>query len=136
DDVARAREPLLERRDHRHAAGDDEAVLRRLQLRHRILDRRRAVVVEVVHPLFLPYSAASGVAAACIACQTRCGVAGMSSRSTPRGRSASITAFMTAAGAAIAPASPHPFTPSGLCGQGVSCVMTVKDGRSSARGMQ
>ena len=49
---------------------------------------------------------------------------------------ASVTAFMTAAGAAMAPASPHPFTPSGLCGQGVWVVSTLMPGKLSARGMQ
>ena len=48
---------------------------------------------------------------------------------------ASVIAFMTAAGAAIAPASPHPLTPSGLWGHGVHVVSTVMSGRSSARGM-
>ena len=59
----------------------------------------------------------------------------MSIRETPREPSAWCTAFITAAGAAIAPASPQPFAPSGLCGQGVVRVETVKDGTSSARGM-
>jgi hypothetical protein len=41
----------------------------------------------------------------------------MSTWSTP---SASQTALTTAGGAAIAPASPMPLAPSGLCGDGVS----------------
>ena len=45
-------------------------------------------------------------------------------------------ALMTAGGEPMAPASPQPFTPSGLCVQGVpGTVSTVKLGRSSARGM-
>ena len=49
--------------------------------------------------------------------------------------SASVIAFISAAGAPIAPASPQPFTPSGLCVHGVSLVPTLNDGTSSARGM-
>ena len=45
-------------------------------------------------------------------------------------------ALMTAGGAAIAPASPQPLMPSGFDGHGVTVVPTLKDGRSSARGMQ
>ena len=45
-------------------------------------------------------------------------------------------ALISAAGEPIAPASPHPFTPSGLCEQGVPFIVsTVKLGRSSARGI-
>ena len=69
----------------------------------------------------------------CAARQTTCGVAGMAMSSWP---SASVMALMTAGGRAIAPASPQPLMPSGLDGQGVSIVSTLKDGRSSARGMQ
>ena len=53
----------------------------------------------------------------------------------PAAYSASRIAFITAAGAPIAPASPQPLTPSGLCVHGVTWVATVKDGRSSARGI-
>ena len=52
---------------------------------------------------------------------TLCGLAGMSMSLTP---SASVIAFITAAGAPIAPASPQPFTPSGLCVHGVTLVPT------------
>ena len=38
----------------------------------------------------------------------------MSMLETPNSESASMTAFITAGGAAIAPASPHPFAPKGL----------------------
>ena len=54
------------------------------------------------------YSAAIGTRAFCAARQTACGVAGMARSSWP---SASVIALMTAAGAAIAPASPQPLTP-------------------------
>ena len=48
---------------------------------------------------------------------------------------ASVIALMTAGGEPIAPASPQPLMPSGFEGQGVFEVETLKDGRSSARGM-
>src|SRR6185437_6978902 len=53
--------------------------------------------------------------------QTFSGVAGISNSLTP---SASVTAFITAAGAAMAPASPQPFTPKGLDGQAVIVMPT------------
>ena len=43
---------------------------------------------------------------------------------------------MTAGGDAIAPASPQPFIPRGLDGQGVSIESTLNEGTLSARGMQ
>ena len=43
------------------------------------------------------------------------GVAGIDMSVTPIGVSASITALITAGGTPIAPTSPTPFTPSGLC---------------------
>ena len=67
----------------------------------------------------------------CAARHTAWGVAGMAMSSWPR---ASVTALMTHAGAAMAPASPQPFTPIGFDGQGVTVMSTVNDGRSSARG--
>ena len=42
---------------------------------------------------------------------------------------------MTAAGAPIAPASPQPLAPSGLCVHGVTFVPTLNVGTSSARGI-
>ena len=51
-----------------------------------------------------------------IACQTRSGVAGISNLLWPI---ASVIALITAAEAPIAPASPQPFTPSGLPGHKV-----------------
>jgi hypothetical protein len=53
---------------------------------------------------------------------------------TPTGASASITAVIIAAGAPIAPASPQPYAPSGLCVHGVTLVPTRNEGTSSARG--
>src|SRR5437763_4991791 len=66
--------------------------------------------------------------------QTRSGVAGIEMSSIPSSASASTTAFITAAGAAIAPVSPTPFTPSGLVGLGVSVRWSSQRGNSAADG--
>src|SRR5215469_3221365 len=79
--------------------------------------------------------ATAGCVTEWIACQIRCGVAGMSRCVMPYGDSASTTAFITVAGEAIVPTSPHPLTPSGLCRQRVLSVATVIGGKSSARGI-
>ena len=42
---------------------------------------------------------------------------------------------MTAGGAPVAPASPAPFTPSGLVVAGTSVSFRARSGKSSARGM-
>ena len=49
---------------------------------------------------------------------------------------ASVMALITAAGAAIAPASPQPLMPSGLDGHLVTVVSTLSFGKWSARGMR
>ena len=49
-----------------------------------------------------------------MAAQTRAGVSGLSMWLMPSGASASHTAFTTRGADAIVPASPIPFTPSGL----------------------
>ena len=69
-----------------------------------------------------------------MAAHTRAGDAGISRSRTPSGWSASNTAFITAAGAPTAPASPTPFAPSGLIGVGVTVVSNSKAGKLSARG--
>ena len=69
----------------------------------------------------------------CAASQIFSAVAGMSMCFTP---SALHMALMSVGGAAIAPASPQPFAPSGLCVQGVSVNPILNDGKSSDRGMQ
>ena len=45
-----------------------------------------------------------------------------------------MIAFIKAGGDAMAPASPHPFTPRSLWVQAVTVLSTLNDGRSSARG--
>src|SRR5258706_14853251 len=83
-----------------------------------------------------PAAAARHFFAALIVFQTVNGETGIGTSLTPIDHSASVTAFITAAGAPIAPASPQPLTPSGLCVHGVPlAVSTLKCGRSSARGI-
>src|SRR5262249_11955180 len=66
-----------------------------------------------------------------IARQTRSGCSGMSMSRAPR---ASQTAPTTAGVAAIRAASPMPFTPSGLVGDGVTVRWVWIEGRSAADG--
>ena len=61
--------------------------------------------------------------------QMRSGVAGMSICVTPSGASASSIAAMIACGAAIAPAWPEPFTPSGLAFVGTPRQRDVEVGQ-------
>src|SRR5207247_10919326 len=57
---------------------------------------------------------------------TRCGVKGIAVTRAPSGASASLIAFMTAAGAPAVPASPTPLAPSCDCLVGVSrCAQTM-----------
>ena len=62
----------------------------------------------------------------CNADHTACAVAGMANSSVPI---ASVSALMTAAGAAIAPASPQPLMPSGLHGDLVVVMSTLSIGQ-------
>src|SRR5580658_9806849 len=63
------------------------------------------------------------------------GVAGPSNAVTPSGARASSTALLIAGNSAMAPASPQPFTPSGLVVQRVALKPRSNGGRSSARGI-
>src|SRR3954453_21538 len=69
-----------------------------------------------------------------IASHTRTGVSGMSIQVMPIGLSASMTAFVTAGGQAIVPASPMPLTPSEFVGDGVSVRPVSNEGSSAAVG--
>ena len=51
---------------------------------------------------------------------------------TPNGSSAFMMALINAGGDAIAPASPHPFTPRSLWVQAVTVLATLKEGKLSA----
>src|SRR5262249_10805079 len=134
DEIGGPREALLQCRDERMAAGEELALGGTFDRLDRLVDAFRAQVVECVHGYRSPYPAARP-GAPLIARHTRSAVAGMSMRVMRSGASALCTAFMTAAGEPIAPTSPTPFTPRGLCVQSVLCVLTLKDGRSSALGM-
>ena len=68
----------------------------------------------------MPHLPLGSAFASWIARHTRSGDAGLSMLSTPRWETASITAFTTAGGDAIVPASPMPFTPSELVVEGVT----------------
>ena len=65
-----------------------------------------------------------------MAFQTVCGLAGMGMSVTPRPASASTMALMTAGAAPMVPASPMPFTPRGLVGDGVMVWPRVIGGTS------
>jgi 3-hydroxyacyl-CoA dehydrogenase len=95
-------------------------------------DEASAAVPGADAPGAEPDRAAQGAAPS--ARQTFSGVIGMSIVVTPWGARASSTALTIAAGAPVAPASPAPLTPIGLCGQGTSLAASSKAGRSSARG--
>src|SRR5262245_13402173 len=132
DDTGRMIEPELHRRNKRLTAGEQLGSGDGFQRELGLGERGGTAVIESVHGC-LPHSAASFCDDDLIARQTACGFAGMAMFSCP---SALVMALISAAGEAIAPASPQPFTPSGLDGQGVLVMVTLNDGRSCARGMQ
>src|ERR1700736_5877220 len=133
DQRTRVGEPQLHRADEALSAG--ECLAAGLgERRGGVGDRFGALVFECVHGQLLN-KAVDYCLAAWSACHTRCGVAGMSRYFTPDAASASCTAFISAAGAPIAPASPQPFAPSGLWVHAVTLVATLNAGRSSERGM-
>ncbi len=99
----------------------------REQFRVRLLREQRDRVLHARGPLILknpccdrpyrrPVCAAGARSRPRIARHTFSAVKGISRCVMPNGLSASTTAFATAAVDAIVPASPMPFTPSGLCG--------------------
>src|SRR5437764_13818094 len=86
----------------------------------------------------LPSEATSPSHFACppfIARQSRSGVAGISMWRTPSGESASTSALATAGSAPTQPASPAPFTPSGLVLVGTGLLLTSTALTSVARGI-
>ncbi|MEY9726030.1 hypothetical protein ABIA07_001931 [Bradyrhizobium yuanmingense] len=109
DDQLRLHQPQIEHRAERLAAGDDLCrSAARGQHRESRIEVARALVSEGrrFHAALL-----SAARAASTAATIRCGVIGDCISSTPSGRSASLTALAIAAGGAIAPPSPMPFTP-------------------------
>src|SRR6266436_6200715 len=67
--------------------------------------------------------------------QTASGRAGISRCFTPYGDSASTMAFTIAGVAPMVPASPTPFTPRGLTGEGVSVRSSSNQGSCEALGI-
>src|ERR1700755_1342196 len=124
DDVGWRGQPLFHYRDQRVAAGQIFRVRTLGEQACCFVDRRGAVIGGLVHD--------ASPSQPWIACQTRSGVAGISSLLLPI---ASVIALITAAEAPMAPASPPPFTPSGLLGHSVVVWLSLNDGTSSARGM-
>ena len=112
------------------AAGQQFGVLMLGEQIDRLPHGGRTMECESVHDVTPMRLAAAWLFAA--RAQTACAVAGMAMSSEPM---ASVMALITAAGAAIAPASPQPLMPSGLDGHFVTVMSTLKAGKFSARGM-
>src|SRR5277367_5316306 len=132
--IGRLGKTQLQGRDQSHPTGDELCLLVGAEKIRDFVEARGLVIGEFVH-LGSPYSAASGWRCCWITRHSFSGVAGMSKCRTPSGFSASTRALVIAAGAPIAPASPQPLTPSGLCVHRVTLVDNAKAGRSSARGI-
>src|SRR5438270_4917536 len=129
DQQRRGGEPQLHQRQQRVAAGQQLGLVAILvQHPDRLLERVRRFVIELGGDHWAPPFASW------IAPQTRIGVNGMLMYVTPNGRSASMSALVTAAEAAIVPASPTPLAPSELTGDGVSVRSSSKLGSSAAVG--
>ena len=113
DHIADAGEPKLERGQERLPAGEGPRILLGEQ-RCRLPGIGGAVISERVHRLLRHSAARRCAGCACwMACQTAREVAGIGTSSEP---TASVIAFISATGAAMAPASPQPFMPSGFEG--------------------
>src|SRR5215813_6509423 len=76
DKIGGLRQPLLHRGQQGLAAGDQLGIGARPERLGGVGERGRAEIVEVVHGVFLPYSAAA--LTLLMACHTRWGEAGMS----------------------------------------------------------
>src|SRR5215471_17265896 len=132
DEVRRLRQALFHRGEQGLTAGQELGIGAAGCLGG-VGHRGRTEIVEVVHAVVLPYSAAA--LTLLMACHTRWGEAGMVMSVTPSGASASSTALITAGGEPMAPTSPQPFEPSGLWVHIVLWVETLNEGTLSARGM-
>src|SRR5690606_30521557 len=129
-DHVRGQEPQLHHGDEAHASRHHLGELGAGERRHRLVEAGSGDVLELpwIHQPFLP------LCASWIACHTRFGRSGMSMCLTPSGRNASTTALTIVWAEAIVPASPMPFTPSGLASLGVTVLLSSKLGRSAAVG--
>src|SRR5207244_218575 len=132
DDVLGPGEAQLHGGDQRVSAREELGFLFLGQQAYRLPHGRRAVLRECVHRE-CSYAACFVWLVFCKACHTAWAVAGMARSSDPI---ASVSALMTATGAAIAPASPQPLMPSGFDGDLVVVISTLSVGRLWARGMQ
>ena len=112
DQVLRAGQAQLHGRDQRVAAGKQLRLFLLAQQVRRLPHGRGTMVSECIHGC-CSYAALRLLLTFCSACHTACAVAGMANSSLPI---ASVMALMTAAGAAMAPASPQPLMPSGFDG--------------------
>src|SRR5262249_5618511 len=101
------RKPQVEHRPERLAAGDEL----HCEIIARGEDNRAPDVGGTSILESCGLHAALRLAAAAIASRIRAGVMGEHASSAPKGRKASLTAFVIAAGGAIAPPSPRPLTP-------------------------
>ena len=126
-----ARQPELHHRDQRMPAGEKLCVFMLAQQADRLADRCRTFECETVHGLL--YAAAA---------RGRLELPQRAPHGKRRRRhvdssvpSALVMAFITAAGAAMAPASPQPLMPSGFDGHLVTVMPTLKVGKFSARGI-
>src|SRR5260370_21716954 len=109
--------------------GEVGHVAQEVHEQHAVLDIRDdllAVDGQVDLHWSLAFWASVALWASLIAVHTRWGVAGMSTCRTPRCATASTTAFWTAGGAPMVPASPIPLTPSGVSVVGVSLSSSSK----------
>src|SRR5262249_49679326 len=124
------REPQVEHRPKRLAAGDElhREIIARCE-NNRAPDVRGASVLESCG-----LHAALRLAAAAIASKIRAGVMGEHASSAPKGRRASLPAWVAAGGGAFAPPSPRPLTPNSVWGEGVSMWWSRGGGTSAARG--
>src|SRR6185436_495034 len=126
--IRRLREIELHHGQQALAAREELGGVIAFEQRDRVGDRLRAMELEALH--------AAPPCAAWIARQTFSEVAGIVMSVTPSGVRASITALITAGGTPMAPTSPTPLMPIGLCVHAVTWLPTLKLGRSAARGMQ
>src|SRR5262245_59203614 len=130
DQQIELREPQVEHRPERLAAGDEF----RREIIARGEDDRASDVGGASILELCGLHAALRLAADAIASRIRAGVMGEHVSSAPKGRNASLTALTIAAGGAIAPPSPRPFTPNSVYGERVSMWSSRGAGTSAAPG--
>src|SRR5205809_1655760 len=119
-------------REHRAVAGPSAFVVSRVGAFVWFMDKRLRVLGDAtlrelcVKPTLRSHA---GLAPSFMARQIFSGFRGISRWRTPKGASASTTAFTMAGVEAIVPASPTPFTPSGFTGVRVSVEEVSNQGK-------